>query len=398
MTSKERVRTAVAHRESDRIPVFELSINSPVASDIMGRQMYVGYGGWLVGKMFSEYMMEERTLELVMRIFQDSIELYSHLELDLYPLPTLPLTTERVEPVGENQWKYTDPDSGFWRIITYNPESDFHSEIDSKLKQEGIEALREYVNWLEQCPSIAPPDMVAGLKAVLEPARERFFVLGQADILLPTGSSWLPLFLECMALEPELVERYFEATTTEMLSLIDAQAEAGVDGFIGGTDLAHTRSTLISPAMFRRFIFPHLRRITERCHSHSLAFFKHTDGNIESIEREFLLECGLDGYHAIEPSAGMDIRRLKQQYGDKITLLGNVDCGQVLTNGSQKDIIDAVRRCIRDAAPGGGYVLSSSNSIHSGIPTENFLTLLKAAREYGAYPIGAADSARRGRM
>ena len=140
--------------------------------------------------------------------------------------------------------------------------------------------------------------------------------------------------------------------------------------------------------MFRRFIFPQLRRITERCHAHSLPFFKHTDGNIQNIEKELLLECGIDGYHAIEPSAGMDIARLKKQYGDTITLLGNIDCGDLLTNGSREHIIDAVRTCIRDTAPGGGYVLSSSNSIHSGIPAENFLTMLQAAREYGEYPIG----------
>ncbi|UCD57040.1 MAG: hypothetical protein JSV16_14690 [Candidatus Hydrogenedentota bacterium] len=388
MTARERVRTAVSHREPDRVPVFELTINSPTASDIMGRQMYVGFGGWLVGKVFSEWMAEGRSLELAAKIFQDSIELYSHLDLDIYPLPTLPISNEIVEPVGENRWRYTDPESGFWREIAYQPESDYHSEVDSKIKQEGMVALRHYVECLEESSPIVSPDLMAGLKAALAPARERFFVLGLADVRFPFDASWFPVFLECMALEPELAERYFEATTASMLEVVDAQAQAGVDGFIGGTDLAHHTTTLISPAMFRRFIFPQLRRITERCHAHPLPFFKHTDGNIQNIERELLLGCGLDGYHAIEPGAGMDIARLKKQYGDKITLLGNIDCGHLLTNGTRDDIVKAVRRCIRDAAPGGGYVLSSSNSIYAGIPTENFLTMVQAAREYGEYPVG----------
>lgn len=387
MTAKERVEAAINHREPDTVPVFELSINSPAASDIMGRQMFVGFGGWLVGKVFSEWMMDGRAIELAIRIFQDSIELYSHLGLDIYPMPTLPIGDEIVEPTGENRWKYTNPNSGFWHIIAYQPESDYHSEVDSKIKREGLPALRQYVEWLEECPPVVSPDMMAGLKAVLQPACEKFFVLGIADFDLPTGASWLPLFLEAMALEPELIERYFEATTTSMLEIIEAQADAGVDGFIGGTDIAHHTTTLFSPAMFQRFIFPQLRRITERCHLHSLPFFKHTDGNIENIEKELLLECGIDGYHAIEPSAGMDIARLKKEYGDKITLLGNIDCGDVLTNGSKQDVIDAVRACIRGVAPGGGYVLSSSNSIHGGIPAENFLTMIQAAREFGEYPI-----------
>ncbi len=371
--------------------MFELTINSPAASDIMGRQMYVGFGGWLVAKQFSEWMAEGRSLELAVKIFQDTIKLYEHLELDIFPLPTLPLTDESVEPVGENRWRYTDPASGFWRVITYEPGSDYHGEIDSKIKREGMPALRQYVEHLEQNPSIVSPELAAGLKAVLEPATERFFVLGQADVLLPTGESWFPLFLEAMALEPELIERYVEVTTTSMLDLIDAQVEAGADGFIGGTDIAHHTNTMFSPAMFRRFMAPQLRRITERCHAHDVPFFKHTDGNIAAIEEDLLLGCGIDGYHAIEPTAGMDIARLKKTYGDKLTLLGNIDCGSLLTEGPPGRIVDAVRRCIRDAAPGGGYVLSSSNSIHSGVPTEHFLTMLRAAREYGTYSIGAVS-------
>ncbi len=389
MESRQRVQTAIAHKEPDRVPVFELTINSPAASEIMGRQMYVGFGGWLFGKIFSEWAMEDRTLELTVKIFQDTIELYSHLDLDIFPIPPLPLTDEVVEPVGENRWKYTDPRSGFWRIVAYQPETDYHSEVDSKISREGIPALREYVEHIERSPSIVSPDMLAGLKAVLAPAREKFFVLGNADVLLPSGANWLPVFFECMALEPELADRYFEATTKEMLGLIDAQAEAGVDGFIGGVDIAGHVTTLISPAMFERFFFPYLRRIVDRCHAHSLPFIKHTDGNIEVIEKELLLGCGVDGYHAIEPSAGMDIARLKKQYGDRLTLLGNIDCGHLLTRGTKSEIAEAVRRCIRDAAPGGGYVLSSSNSIHGDIPTANFLAMLEAARKFGEYPITA---------
>jgi hypothetical protein len=390
MNSRERVQTAFAHKEPDRIPIFELTINSSTASEIMGREMYVGFGGWLVGKIFSEWKMEDRALELAIRIFQDSIELYSELNLDIYPLPPLPLGDETVEPAGENKWKYTDPSSGLWHIIAYQPETDYHSEIDSQIQQEGIPALRRHVECIEKSPSPVSPEMLAGLKAVIAPAREKFFVTGTADVMFPSGASWMPVFLECMALEPELIDRYFEATTAGILEVIDAQAEAGVDGFIGGVDIAGHSTTLFSPAMFRRFFFPYLRQIVERCHVHSLPFVKHTDGNIEVIEKEMLIDCGVDGYHAIEPSAGMDIARLKRDYGDRLTLLGNIDCGHLLTRGTKDEITEQVRACIRDVAPGGGYVLSSSNSIHGDIPTANFLAMVEAARAFGEYPI--ADS------
>jgi uroporphyrinogen decarboxylase len=56
-------------------------------------------------------------------------------------------------------------------------------------------------------------------------------------------------------------------------------------------------------------------------------------------------------------------------------------------NASRQQIIAETVEVIKKAAPGGGFVLSSSNSIHSGVPTENFLTMLEAARQYGNYPI-----------
>jgi len=78
------------------------------------------------------------------------------------------------------------------------------------------------------------------------------------------------------------------------------------------------------------------------------------------------VESGIDGYHSIEPRAGMDLGELKRKYGRRLTLLGNVDCARTLVFGSPEEIEAEVRECIRVAAPGGGYVLSSSNCIHRG--------------------------------
>jgi len=102
---------------------------------------------------------------------------------------------------------------------------------------------------------------------------------------------------------------------------------------------------------------------------------------------EFLVETGIDAYHSIDPGAGMDLGFIKEKYGKQITLWGNVDCGIILTRGTREDIINEVKRVIKTAAPGGGHVLTSSNTIHSEIPTANFLTMLEAAGRFGIYPL-----------
>ena len=98
-------------------------------------------------------------------------------------------------------------------------------------------------------------------------------------------------------------------------------------------------------------------------------------------------QVGIDGLHAIEPTAGMDIGRLKKEYGQRIALLGNIDCGDVLTHGPPEKIRSEVRRVIREVSPGGGHIFSSSNAIHGGVPLEHLQAMLAAARDFGRYPI-----------
>ena len=119
------------------------------------------------------------------------------------------------------------------------------------------------------------------------------------------------------------------------------------------------------------------------------SFIQHLDGNTDAVLPMLVDEVGIDGYHAIEPTAGMDIGRLKAEYGSRLALLGNLDCGGVLVTGTPEEVRQETRELIRAAAPGGGFVLASSNAIHDAIPMENLQAMLDAHREYGTYPIRA---------
>ena len=74
-----------------------------------------------------------------------------------------------------------------------------------------------------------------------------------------------------------------------------------------------------------------------------------------------------------------------KKYGKTIALKGNVDCAQTLTFGTRKDVIEETKKCIGIGAPGGGYILSSSNSIHSFVKPENFAAMLETHKIYGNY-------------
>jgi uroporphyrinogen decarboxylase len=115
-------------------------------------------------------------------------------------------------------------------------------------------------------------------------------------------------------------------------------------------------------------------------------YWKHTDGNIDEI-LPMLVDAGIDGIDPIDPLAGMDLAKVKQQWGDRVAIKGNVNCAVELTDGTEQDVEEAVKKCIREAGPGGGYACSSSNMIHSGVKPNLYKRMLNSIRKYGVYPL-----------
>jgi len=137
--------------------------------------------------------------------------------------------------------------------------------------------------------------------------------------------------------------------------------------------------------MFRRFMLPRVRKITRTAHEAGLVYLFRTDGDIWPIAQELLVESGVDGYGEIDNDAGMDPAEVKRRFPD-LTLWGGMSCGKTLALGTPEQIREEVRRVMEACAPGGGFIFGSSNSIHNGIPTANFVAMQQAAREFGYYP------------
>ena len=370
------------------MPVFELDINAPVASEILGREVNVGYGGKARIKMVAEALLEDRYEEFVRQRTDDYIELYRELEFDLCRSPFLSLGKAKPEPINDTTWRYSDKDRGTWSIERYIPESDMGGEVDCDIKQDGLGGLRRVVSILREEGPVVDDLCLGELEYMVGQIGHVMFVLGGGiGVDIPLAACWAEVFMVAMVKEPALAHCYLDLRLERTLALLDRMIDIRIDGVVGGADWAGSTDMIISPAHFREFILPRLKQITDKCHQHGLVYVKHTDGNVMAIETEFLEESGVDGYHSVDPGAGMDIGYIKRKHGHRVTLLGNVDCAHTLVHGSRQQIIDETVDVIEKAAPGGGFVLSSSNTIHSGIPTENYLTMLEAARQYGEYPI-----------
>jgi len=151
---------------------------------------------------------------------------------------------------------------------------------------------------------------------------------------------------------------------------------------VGTTDdVATGRGVIIRPKVYTEMIFPHFKEVMQGYKSLGLLVIKHSDGDIRPY-LDLWLEAGIDCLDPIDPGGGLDMGEMKQLYGHRICLKGNIDCTGHLCDGTSEQVAEEVRICIEK---GGrtGLIVSSSNTIHRGVKPENFQAMLTALRLYG---------------
>jgi uroporphyrinogen decarboxylase len=108
----------------------------------------------------------------------------------------------------------------------------------------------------------------------------------------------------------------------------------------------------------------------------------HSCGHITGFLDD-LAQTKIASIHPLQRTAGMDLRSVKQKYGDRFCLIGNIDSSRTLPFGTPADVAAEVREAIDIAAPGGGFILASDHSLHDGIPIENILEMFRVGADYG---------------
>lgn len=356
MTGYERFMAALRREEPDVVPQWELIVNEPTLS------------AW--GATSLEDFVEQEDLDAI-TVFED--------------MPLRELGGE----AGEVTWRgRTLEDAGErrmvdeWGIVWGMTQFGIPYPVSGPIGSEAD--LRAY----------EPPDPEADYRlASLRSAVQRF--KGRKAIVFLThdgfefphmlrgGMQNLMLdYVDC----PRLAHAVAELAIDYKVRLLRRAVEAGADVIVSGDDYAGRHGTFMSPRDFRQFVLPYLRRSIEAAHAAGALFIKHTDGNIWSILPD-MVEAGIDAIDPLEPVAGMDIGEAKRRFGDRIALVGNVDCTGLLPHGTPTEVEEAVKETIAKASPAGGHILASSNSIHPAVRPENYRAMAEAGRRWGAYPL-----------
>jgi uroporphyrinogen decarboxylase len=183
--------------------------------------------------------------------------------------------------------------------------------------------------------------------------------------------------------EPEEIDKLCRKLIQDGRENLARLSAAGLDAAYSGADMADNRGPFFSPEQMQRFILPYLAEWTAAAKSQGIYPILHTDGNI-SLLLEDLAATGICAVQAIDPVAGMDIRAVKAQMGNRLCLCGNVDCGELILATPEK-LYDSTRSLLADCKPGGCFVLGASNAVVDMTPKENYDAVLQAWQDSGAY-------------
>lgn len=337
MNSRERVLTAVSLQQPDRVPYCELAVDRSLAQKLMHWETTAdtGAASWMV----SPYTLEE-SKALASLLGLDNINYVLRAPAYAHQL----VGKDGRTFVGEGLIK-TEAD-----LSMINLPDPYDDEL--------YRGAEEFVANKE--------DYAA------------FFVtrIGFFQVVLSMGIDGFSMALfDNRPLVEKMLDIYFDW----MEVVAERVCRMGFDVFWTTDDFAYKTGLMFAPQVFEDLLAPRYRRVVDKV---TIPWVLHSDGNITDVV-DLFIDLGVAGFHPIEKGA-MDIVAMKRRYGDRVCLFGNVDLN-ILGAGTPEETEEEVRTLIRDVAPGGGYVLTSGNSLTSYSKPECVMAMAQAAKKYGWY-------------
>jgi uroporphyrinogen decarboxylase len=380
--ARARIRTALAHREPDRVP-FDLGASRSSGIHVTAyRSLRSALGLPAVEPELPDFNQQ------LARVDRDMLD---HLGIDA--MGVFPRTGSAYERVITDDGEYLSfrdefgigrrmpKDGGLYFDAWAHPlagdidESDVDRfpwpDAGDPARYEGMaEEARRIVEQAGRAVYVVP--ICTGLTEVY--FRLRGFEDGYMDLVANPG-----LASRIMDRILAIKLAYWEHVLAELGDWIDVAGES--------EDLGGQHGPLFSPDVYRRLVKPRQAELFGLIHARSRAAVSlHSCGSIRELIPD-LIEVGVDVLNPVQVSAaGMDTVELKREFGADLTFWGGgVDTQRVLASGAPAEVRDEVRRRIDDLKPGGGFVFAAVHNVQADVPAANLLAMWEALREYGTY-------------
>lgn len=349
LSSRERVQLALAHKDTDRIPVSMIGagINTPARdalAELLQRQRGITVAEYLTPIIDTEAVVPEYrgpALALgtdywgVRRMpVQSGVEEYE--EIMHYPLAHISDASELAE--------YPWPETGWFEY------GDLPAQITA------IRSKHDYCLW----------------SFAANPYETAWYMRGFEQFFLD--------LLESPDIAREILRRVSEFYSLHASNIL--QAAAGeIDLYFTADDIAGQQGLLMALPMWEEFIKPCHRQINQAIHQHGVPVIYHSDGAVmDGVDG--LVDMGIDVLQALQFDAnGMDAGLLKSRYGEKISFSGGISVQRTLPFATPEEVRTEVRERIRVLGQDGGYLLGPSHVIQGDTPAENIVALFDAVME-----------------
>jgi uroporphyrinogen decarboxylase len=352
LSSRERVRLALAHKTTDRIPIAMVcaGINPPAAAaldELLQRTRSINLQNWL-------------------NAFVDIRGVAPR-----YIGPPLPL--------GEDIW-------GVRRAPVSYGSGAYDEIVDYPLAETQDPAdLARYrwptTDWFDY------PSLLNSISAA-QADGEHCLMVSNGNIF---ESAWYMRGFERLLLDfsihPDLaysvLERVADFHITHFRRMLEV-ADGAVDLAFTADDIAGQRGLLLSLGMWERFIKPHHERLNKTIHEFDVKVIYHSDGGVTRAVPG-LIGMGIDVLQALQFSArGMDPASLKRDFGDRLCFEGGVSVQTTLPFGTAEAVRSETEMLITVLGTDGGYILGPSHAIQAGTPPGNVLAMFDTALSF--YP------------
>ena len=376
MTSRERLRAALNHKEPDRVPIDLGGIVTGITK-VAHKNVrdYLGVkGGEIIIDMIQQLVKPEE--ELLRRFGVDTRYVY--------------LTGSRDHDVKDFEMpEYVDEWGVRRRRAELHTGGAYYDIVKSPFTGFTLEELKNHT-WPDPYVEGRFRDLGVEAKRLHDETEYAVMVNAIGSVF---EFSWytrgFEQFLMDLILDPDTVCYLMDRMLEFQMGLFDQILDAAgdyVDVVMVGDDIANQNGPTISPELYRKHIKPRQRKLYDLIKSKTGAkLFYHSCGGIRDFIGD-LIDMGVDVINPIQvAAAGMDTAALKKEFGRDLSFWGGVDTQSVLPFGTPEDVKAEVRRRIEDLATGGGYVFNSVHNIQSDVPPENVAAMFEAALEYGFY-------------
>ena len=357
LTPKQRFLTAISGQQPDRVPLFDFLFSQNLYEHVLGHKPEV-------------YNSE------------DAIALSNELGLDgVHIAAGAAETFEVVKPAPNviiGEWGTSQKMDAAVSWPTGGPFA---------------HPVRNRADWRNYTiPDPYAKGRMEPVNLAVELAGENLAIIGSVSGPYSHGA-WIT-GLDAMSLmfydDPTLVHEILEAIAEWDIAVGRQMAEIGVDVLLIADDMGANQGPLMSRKHFKEFVLPYFAKVSVAFRQLGVPVIMHNDGRIWDFLDD-LVAAGINAYHPIERSAGMDLGIVKQKYGRQICPIGNVNNKEILREGTVEEVEFQVIECLRLAAPGGGYILASDHSLNNSQKIENILAMFEAAKKYGCYPLNLPD-------